>query len=72
MLMLILFSSLVGIIMREWYGRRPRTKAVITLAMLVLVVAVLLLAYGNYLGDQADKSAIPPVKDDVPSQQISQ
>ncbi len=55
MLMLILFSSLVGIIMREWYGRRSRTKAVITLAMLILVVAVLLLAYGNYLGDQAVK-----------------
>ncbi len=55
MLMLILFSSVVGILMREWHGHRPRTIAVIVLAMAILAVAVLSLAYGNYLGDQAAK-----------------
>ncbi|NLH17338.1 MAG: rhamnose:proton symporter [Phycisphaerae bacterium] len=55
MLMLILFSSGVGILLREWHGRRPRTIAVIVLAMAVLAVAVLSLAYGNYLGDPAAK-----------------
>ncbi len=53
MLMLILFSSVVGIIMREWHGRRLRTKTAIALAMLILGGAVLSLAYGNYLGQLA-------------------
>ena len=53
MLMLILFSSLVGMIMREWHGRRLRTKVAIALAMLILAGAVLSLAYGNYLGQLA-------------------
>lgn len=53
MLMLILFSSLVGLIMREWHGRRLRTKIAIALAMLILGGAVLSLAYGNYLGQLA-------------------
>jgi L-rhamnose-H+ transport protein len=53
MIMLILFSSLTGIMMREWHGRRPRTKAAIAAALLVLVVAVLMLTWGNHVGQQA-------------------
>jgi L-rhamnose-H+ transport protein len=50
MLMLILFSSLAGIAMREWHGRRPRTKAAIVVGLLVVAGAVLAVTYGNYLG----------------------
>jgi L-rhamnose-H+ transport protein len=50
MLMLILFSSLAGVAMREWHGRRPLTKAVIVAGLLVVGGAVLALTYGNYLG----------------------
>jgi L-rhamnose-H+ transport protein len=50
MLMLILFSSLAGIMMREWHGRRTRTKAAMLAALLVVAVAVLAISYGNYLG----------------------
>jgi L-rhamnose-H+ transport protein len=53
MIMLILFSSLTGIVLREWHGRRTLTKALITLAFITLVVAVISLTYGNYLGEQA-------------------
>jgi L-rhamnose-H+ transport protein len=53
MLMLILFSSLAGVAMREWHGRRPRTKAAILVGLLVVSGAVLALAYGNYKGDSA-------------------
>ena len=53
MIMLVLFSNLVGLALREWRRCRRLTDVTINLALLVLVVAVLLLTYGNYLGDQA-------------------
>jgi L-rhamnose-H+ transport protein len=53
MIMLILISSLAGIAMREWHGRSRRTRAAILAALCVLVVAVLMLTYGNYLGEVA-------------------
>jgi L-rhamnose-H+ transport protein len=53
MIMLVLFSTVVGIVLREWRRCRRLTHAVIAFAMVVLVGAVLLLTYGNYVGDQA-------------------
>jgi L-rhamnose-H+ transport protein len=51
MTMLVLFSSVVGIVLREWRGCRRMTDVMIAVALLVLVGAVLLLTYGNYLGE---------------------
>jgi len=56
MIMLILFSALAGVALREWHGRRLPTRAAIAGAIVVLVTAVLMLTYGNWLGEQA---AIP-------------
>ncbi len=53
MIMLVLFSNLVGMALREWRACRRLTRTTIGLALLVLVGAVSLLAYGNYLGDLA-------------------
>ena len=53
MIMLILISSLAGMIMREWSGCRSRTHVVIVSALIVLVGAVLMLTYGNYLAEAA-------------------
>jgi L-rhamnose-H+ transport protein len=55
MIMLVMFSNLVGLALREWRQCRDRTRAIINFALLVLVGAVLLLAYGNYLGQLATK-----------------
>jgi L-rhamnose-H+ transport protein len=55
MIMLVLLSNLVGVVLREWRTCRRLTHATIALALLVLVGAVLLLTYGNYLGDLASK-----------------
>ncbi len=52
MIMLVLISSLLGIILREWRGCRQRTWAAVGVALAVLVSAVLMLTYGNYLGGQ--------------------
>ena len=51
MIMLILFSNAAGMAMREWLGCRRKTHGAIVVALLVLVAAVLVLTYGNYLGE---------------------
>jgi len=55
MIMLVLFSNVVGVVLCEWRTCRRLTHTIIGLALLVLVGAVLLLTYGNYLGDLATK-----------------
>ena len=50
MIMLVLISNLVGILLREWRQCRRLTHRTIGIALLVLIGAVLLLTYGNYLG----------------------
>jgi L-rhamnose-H+ transport protein len=53
MIMLVLFSTIIGLLLREWKGCRPRTLGALAAALVVLLVAVLALTYGNYLGDTA-------------------
>ncbi len=53
MIMLVLFSNVVGIALREWRACRRLTHQTIALALLVLVGAVLLLTYGNHIGELA-------------------
>ena len=60
MTMLILFSSLAGLVLREWHGRRLRTKLALLTALSLLVTAVLTLTYGNLLGERAAASTNPP------------
>ncbi len=55
MIMLVLFSNLMGVLLREWTQCRQPTRTTLGLALLVLVVAVLFLTYGNHLGDLAAK-----------------
>jgi L-rhamnose-H+ transport protein len=56
MTMLVLFSNAIAIAFGEWKGCRRLTYTTIISALAVLVTAVMLLTYGNFLGDQADKS----------------
>ncbi len=55
MIMLVLISNLVGVILREWRTCRKLTHRMIGAALAVLIVAVLLLTYGNYVGSLAAK-----------------
>jgi L-rhamnose-H+ transport protein len=55
MIMLVLFSIVVGIVLREWRACRRLTHRTVALALLVLVAAVFLLTYGNHLGELAAK-----------------
>jgi L-rhamnose-H+ transport protein len=51
MIMLVLFSSFAGLIMKEWKNCSHLTRRLLAAALLVLVTAVLLLTYGNYIGN---------------------
>lgn len=55
MIMLVLFSNLMGVLLREWRQCRRLTHTTVGLALVVLVAAVLLLTYGNHLGDLTSK-----------------
>jgi L-rhamnose-H+ transport protein len=50
MIMLVLASNLIAILFREWQGCRRLTRMTIGAALAVLVLAVVSLTYGNYLG----------------------
>jgi L-rhamnose-H+ transport protein len=50
MIMLVLFSTLAGVAMKEWLGSGIRARRMLAIALTVLVVAVLVLTYGNYVG----------------------
>ena len=51
MIMLVLFSSVAGLVMKEWKQCSSKTLRWLGDALLVLVIAILLLTYGNYLGE---------------------
>ena len=50
MIMLVLFSAVAGLLMKEWKNCSAITMRLLMLALIVLITAVLLLTYGNYLG----------------------
>ena len=50
MIMLVLFSSIAGLLMKEWKNCSAITMRLLMLALIVLITAVILLTYGNYLG----------------------
>lgn len=54
MIMLVLFSSVVGLVLKEWKGVRTRTKWSLALAVVILIAAVIIISYGNYLGTAAE------------------
>jgi L-rhamnose-H+ transport protein len=49
MILLVLFSNLLGVMFKEWRSCRGRTHATVVLGLMVLCTAVVLLPYGNYL-----------------------
>ena len=51
MILLVLFSNLLAVAFKEWKGCRGRTRVAIGLGLAVLCAAVLMLTYGNRLGE---------------------
>jgi L-rhamnose-H+ transport protein len=63
MAMLILFSNMYGFFFKEWAGADKHPKRVLHLGMLFIVIACILIGYGNYRGED---EAAPP--GEVPTQ----
>lgn len=52
MAMLILFSNMYGFLFKEWAGADKRPKRILHIGLACIVVACLLIGYGNYLGEK--------------------
>lgn len=48
MLLLVLLSSVTGLLLKEWKGISKKTIRMLLLALLILTIAVLLITYGKY------------------------
>jgi L-rhamnose-H+ transport protein len=55
MVLLIFFSIVLGLLIREWRHCRRLTVLSINLGLIILIVAVVVIGYGNYLGDLASQ-----------------
>jgi L-rhamnose-H+ transport protein len=53
MILLVLFSNLLGVLFREWRSCRGRTHATVAVGLMVLCAAIVLLTYGNYIGERS-------------------
>jgi L-rhamnose-H+ transport protein len=49
---IIVFSTVWGVLLREWQGTRRRTHALITLGLLTLIASTVVIGLGNYLASQ--------------------
>lgn len=52
MSMLIFFSYLVGMLMKEWKNVSKNTYHTLIVALLILVVSFVIMTYGSYIGEQ--------------------
>lgn len=55
MSMLIFFSYIVGIILKEWKNVSPGTNIVLITGLIILVVSFCITSYGSYIGEQLIK-----------------
>ena len=49
MAFIILIANFWGIVLKEWKGVSAKTKTMITLGIVTIIIAVLLVGYGNSL-----------------------
>ena len=50
MIMLVLFSSVAGLVLKEWLHTSGKTRRTLIVALSILLAAVIVLTYGNHLG----------------------
>jgi L-rhamnose-H+ transport protein len=57
MSMLIFFSYIVGILMKEWKSVKPKTYIVLIIGLLTLITSFCITSYGSYIGEQLINSS---------------
>ena len=53
MSMLIFFSYIVGLVMKEWKSVKPKTYTVLIIGLVTLVISFCITSYGSYIGELA-------------------
>ena len=48
---IIIFSTLLGIALKEWKGAGGRTRLLVAFSLLVLLSSTVIVGYGNYVGN---------------------
>ena len=51
MSMLIFFSYIVGVVMKEWKNVKPRTYIILIIGLLTLIISFCITSYGSYIGE---------------------
>jgi cytochrome b len=51
MIMLVLFSNLLAVLLKEWRGSSAGTRLIVGVGIAVLCGAVVMLTWGNRLGE---------------------
>lgn len=51
MSMLIFFSYIVGVLMKEWKNVKPKTYIVLIIGLITLVISFCITSYGSYIGE---------------------
>jgi L-rhamnose-H+ transport protein len=57
MSMLIFFSFIVGVIMKEWKSVRKSTYSLLIIALVVLVISYVIMTYGSMIGEEIIQKA---------------
>jgi len=52
MSMLIFFSYIVGVLMKEWKVVKPKTYIILVVGLITLIVSFCITSYGSYIGEQ--------------------
>jgi L-rhamnose-H+ transport protein len=52
MSMLIFFSYIVGILMKEWKSVKLQTNIILISGLLILIASFCITSYGSYIGEQ--------------------
>jgi L-rhamnose-H+ transport protein len=58
MSMLIFFSYIVGLLMKEWKSVKPMTYLVLIIGLLTLITSFCITSYGSYIGEQMINNAV--------------
>lgn len=54
---MILFSTIFGILLKEWRGTTGKTRGLLALGLAVLLISVAVIGFGNYLDSKQPKSS---------------
>src|SRR3972149_5523089 len=55
----IVFSSIIGIALKEWHGASGKPKSFLAAGLAILIAAVFFFSYGNYLKEKEKQAQIP-------------